>query len=180
MGPQGPEGPQGATGAKGDTGDQGPAGSGPQLLCFATDQTIGTGGKFMGIGQQAGDFDSVSVILPYESGTVTSFIVKGAQGNSPRSGTARLFHEDPNSESPEQLGGDCLLPATPVDTVCFDNAIMGEIGSQGGDDFDSLAVHIETNSGSFEGASACVLISETVPASPPGPIDESRVGSRFD
>ncbi|MDX1554851.1 MAG: hypothetical protein R3212_02380 [Xanthomonadales bacterium] len=172
-GPQGPQGKQGntgATGPQGPQGKQGPpgqdGGTGSNLLCFATDQTIGTSGKFIGIGQQAGDFDSVSVVLPFASGNVTTFVAKAAQGNSPRSGTARLFHEDPNSENIEMIA-ECDLPATPIDSVCFDNsgAAVGNVQA----DPDSLALFIETDGGSFEGGSACVLISNPQPLSPPGP-----------
>ena len=175
IGPQGLQGPQGKAGPKGDTGDQGPQGKvGPQgqkgdpgddgigsnLMCFSTDQTIGTSGKYMGLGQQAGSHDSVGVISPFLAGAeVVTLVVKAAQGNSPRSGSAVLFHDAAGgAQGGEPLGtapnNQCILSNTPVKSICkitfaTNNAL--EL-------FDSLSVFIKTDAGSFEGGSACILI----------------------
>ncbi|WP_223579283.1 DUF7467 domain-containing protein [Kangiella taiwanensis] len=174
-GPQGLQGPQGKAGPKGDAGDQGPQGKvGPQgqkgdpgddgigtnLMCFSTDQTIGTSGKYMGLGQQAGSHDSVGVISPFLAGAeVVTLVVKAAQGNSPRSGSAVLFHDAAGgAQGGEPLGtapnNQCILSNTPVKSICkitfaTNNAL--EL-------FDSLSVFIKTDAGSFEGGSACILI----------------------
>ena len=178
IGPQGNQGPQGKAGAKGDTGDQGPQGKvgpkgdkgdkgdagddgiGSNLMCFSTDQTIGTQGKFMGLGQQAGDHDSVGVISPFAAGAeVLTLVVKAAQGNNANSGVAVLYHDAPGgAQGGEPVGtapnNQCVLSDTPVKSVCkitFSTNNALEL-------FDSLSVFIQTDGGSFEGGSACILI----------------------
>ena len=154
QGPQGKLGPQGPQGKKGDPGDPG-GGVETNLMCFGTDQTIGTQGKYMGLGQQAGEHDTVGVISPFSAGAqVLRLVVKVAQGNSPRDGTARLFHDDPLglTDLGEQLSPDCNLVAAPSRSTC-------EVDFTGSLTFlDSLSVFVFTAGGSFEGASACVLI----------------------
>ncbi len=160
-GAQGPQGKVGDTGAqgpqgkKGDKGDPGSDGIGSNLMCFSTDQTIGTSGKFMGLGQQAGEHDSVGVISPFAAGAeVITLVVKAAQGNQARSGSAQLFHDaSGGGQGGEALGGLCTLPPTAVKSVCQVNIIGGVLTQ-----FDSLSVFIEADSGSFEGGSACILI----------------------
>ena len=168
QGPSGPMGPQGPQGVKGDTGDTGatgpagpqgpqgetgPAGGGSNLLCFATDQTIGTQGKFMGLGQQGGSHQEVAVITPFEAGAfIKRFVIKAAQGNNPVSGIATVYHDDGPL-------GTCNLVANDPDaakSVCsgITNGVLGE--------FDSLSVFVKTDGGSFNGATACLLI-ETDP-----------------
>ncbi|AKE51988.1 collagen-like protein [Kangiella geojedonensis] len=178
IGPQGNQGPQGKAGAKGDTGDQGPQGKvgpkgdkgdkgdagddgiGSNLMCFSTDQTIGTQGKFMGLGQQAGDHDSVGVISPFAAGAeVLTLVVKAAQGNNANSGVAVLYHDaSGGAQGGEPVGtapnNQCVLSDTPVKSVCkitFSTNNALEL-------FDSLSVFIQTDGGSFEGGSACILI----------------------
>ncbi len=99
-GDQGIQGKVGATGPQGIQGKVGPAGAdgadgiGTNLLCFGTDQTIGSQGKFIGLGQQAGDHDTVGVISPFLArAEVVKLVVKVSQGNSPRDGDAQLFHD---------------------------------------------------------------------------------------
>ncbi|MHC9510407.1 DUF7467 domain-containing protein [Kangiella sp. M94] len=168
QGPSGPMGPQGPQGEKGDTGDTGatgpagpqgpqgetgPAGGGSNLLCFATDQTIGSQGKYMGLGQQGGSHQEVAVITPFEAGAfIKRFVIKAAQGNNPVSGVATVHHDDGPI-------GTCNLVANDPDgikSVCsgITNGVLGE--------FDSLSVFVKTDSGSFNGATACLLI-ETDP-----------------
>ncbi|MBD3654003.1 collagen-like protein [Kangiella sp.] len=165
MGPQGPQGPQGEKGDTGDTGatgpmgpqgpqgEQGPAGGGSNLLCFATDQTIGSQGKYMGLGQQGGSHQEVAVITPFEAGAfIKRFVIKAAQGNNPVSGVATIYHDD------GPLGTCDLVANDPDDvkSVCsgITNGVLGE--------FDSLSVFVKTDNGSFNGATACLLI-ETEP-----------------
>ena len=152
-GATGPMGPQGPQGEKGDTGDTGPAGGGSNLLCFATDQTIGTQGKYMGLGQQGGSHQEVAVITPFEAGAfIKRFVIKGSQGNNPVSGSATVYHDN------GPLGSCDLIANDPdaVKSVCsgITNGVLGE--------FDSLSVFVKTNGGSFTGATACLLI-ETEP-----------------
>ena len=160
-GDQGIQGKVGATGPQGIQGKVGPAGAdgadgiGTNLLCFGTDQTIGSQGKFIGLGQQAGDHDTVGVISPFLArAEVVKLVVKVSQGNSPRDGDAQLFH-DAVTAGGGQLGGNCALDSSPGDfrTVCsiLINAAPLTL-------LDSLSVFVVTDSGSFEGASACVLI----------------------
>lgn len=165
-GPQGDTGPQGLTGLKGDTGANGATGtqgetgpqgvtgdSGRRLLCFSTDQTIGTSGKYMGLGQQGGSHDGVSVITPFAAGSIVSkFIVKAAQGNQARTGQAQVFHDNPNSVNGMALSGVCDLPGTPGKSVCS-MSLNGLLTDQ-----DSLSIFIKADNGSFVSASACVLI----------------------
>ena len=178
IGPQGNQGPQGKAGAKGDTGDQGPQGKvgpkgdkgdkgdsgddgiGSNLMCFSTDQTIGTQGKYMGLGQQAGEHDSVGVISPFAAGSeVLTLVVKASQGNNPNSGVAVLYHDAAGgAQGGEPVGSapnnQCVLNETPVKSVCkitFSTNNALEL-------FDSLSVFIQTDGGSFEGGSACILI----------------------
>ncbi|ACV26582.1 collagen-like protein [Kangiella koreensis] len=148
-GATGPMGPQGPQGEKGDTGDTGPAGGGSNLLCFATDQTIGTQGKYMGLGQQGGSHQEVAVITPFEAGAfIKRFVIKAAQGNNPVSGIATVYHDNGPL-------GTCNLVANDPDaakSVCsgITNGVLGE--------FDSLSVFVKTDGGSFNGATACLLI----------------------
>ncbi len=164
QGKLGPQGDQGVQGKLGDTGDQGVQGKiGPQgeqgergpgtnLLCFATDQTIGNQGKYMGLGQQAGEHDSVGVISPFSGAAqVLTLVVKVAQGNSPRDGVANLFHDGPTDEG-LVLSPDCELLAEASSSNCKVN-FVGDL-----DELDSLSVFVKPDSGSFEGATACVLI----------------------
>ncbi|NVK21710.1 MAG: collagen-like protein, partial [Kangiellaceae bacterium] len=166
QGPQGEAGPQGDVGPMGPAGPQGPAGAdgadgtGTNLMCFSTDQTIGSQGKYMGLGQQAGEHDSVGVISPFAAGAeVLTLVVKAAQGNNPNSGIAILYHDNPGGQGGVPVGNSpsnqCVLDDTAVKSVCkvtFDtnNDLV---------EFDSLSVFIRTtDGGSFEGGSACILI----------------------
>ena len=92
-------------GDNGVHGADGADGAGSGLLCFSTDQTIGTSGKYMGLGQQAGDHSSVGVILPFAfaDSVVTNLVVKVSQGNTARTGQAWLYHD----------GMTCLLYTSP-------------------------------------------------------------------
>ncbi|WP_322500059.1 DUF7467 domain-containing protein [Kangiella aquimarina] len=175
QGPSGPMGPQGPQGEKGDTGDTGatgpmgpqgpqgetgPAGGGSNLLCFATDQTIGSQGKYMGLGQQGGHHVEVGVVVPFlEGAIVQQFVVKAAQGNTARSGKAWVYHDGP-TQFGQPLGSCDLVPSDPTEdrTVC--SGIAAGVLS----DFDSLSIFIKTDDGqgSFVGATACLLI-ETQP-----------------
>ncbi len=172
MGPQGPQGPQGEKGDTGDTGaigpmgpqgpqgETGPAGGGSNLLCFATDQTIGSQGKYMGLGQQGGHHVEVGVVVPFlEGAIVQQFVVKAAQGNTARSGKAWVYHDGP-TQFGQPLGSCDLVPSDPTEnrTVC--SGIAAGVLS----DFDSLSVFIKTDDGqgSFVGATACLII-ETEP-----------------
>ncbi len=121
-------------------------------MCFATDQTIGNQGKYMGLGQQSGEHDTVGVISPFSGAAqVLTLVVKVSQGNSPRDGVANLFHDGPTDEG-EILSPDCVLAAAPSKSTCTVN-IGGALTV-----LDSLSVFIKPDSGSFEGATACVLI----------------------
>ena len=153
--PSGAQGIQGKVGDTGVTGDTGASGEGGgHLLCFATDQTIGTQGKYMGLGQQGDQHTEVGVIIPFPAGSiVTTFIVKAAKGMSPRSGTAQVFHDDPADDpNGEALSAQCVLPATAAKSVCT-LLVGGVLAFQ-----DSLSVFIKADSGAFVGATACVLI----------------------
>jgi hypothetical protein len=155
LGDTGETGLQGPQGKQGDAGAPGAGGIGSNLMCFGTDQTIGTSGKHMGLGQQAGDHDSVGVISPFGADAqVLVLVVKAAQGNQARSGEAQLFHDAPgNAQGGVSLGGICTLNPTATKSVC-------KVTIAGGDlvEFDSLSVFIKADGGSFEGGSACVLI----------------------
>ncbi len=180
LGDTGAQGPQGKVGSPGDTGAQGVQGKlgiqgvqgkiGPQgpegpggvetnVMCFGTDQTIGTQGKYMGLGQQSGDHDTVGVISPFVVGAqVLRFVVKVSQGNTARSGDAQLFH-DALVAGGQPLGPPCPINGTPGDfrTTC-------EININSANELallDSLSVFISTDGGSFEGGSACILIDPT-------------------
>ncbi len=66
VGPQGEPGPTGPTGPDGMKGDKGDTGQGTSLLCFATDQTIGQDGKYIGLGQQDEFHHRASVVIPFK------------------------------------------------------------------------------------------------------------------
>ncbi|WP_223669086.1 DUF7467 domain-containing protein [Kangiella shandongensis] len=159
-GDTGAQGPQGKVGPQGEKGDPGDDGIGSNLMCFGTDQTIGTQGKFMGLGQQSGTHDSVGVISPFAADAeVLTLVVKAAQGNNPASGFAVLYHDAAGgAQGGEQVGSapnnQCILNDTAVKSVCkitFSTNNSLEL-------FDSLSVFIKTDGGNFEGGSACVLI----------------------
>ena len=172
IGVTGDQGVQGKIGPKGETGEPGGPGEPPAgvgigsgLLCFSTDQTIGTQGKYMGLGNQAGTHDGVSVILPFAVGEsrVYKLAVKVSKGNNPRSGTAQLFKDDPLSDAGQPIvseQGLCRLDGVPGrrTTTCmlmYENEVLG--------DKDSLSVFVQTDSGSFEAATACVVLESTTP-----------------
>ena len=156
-GPMGPAGPTGATGAPGEDGAEG---VGTNLLCFSTDQTIGTSGKYMGLGQQGGTHDEVGVITPFEAGSaILTFIVKVSQGNTARPGSAQVFHDNPDDPNGSPLSEVCNIVPNPGESrsVCVLQAGLGDIF----DPlvlFDSLSVFVQTDGGSYEGSTACVLI----------------------
>ncbi|HEY9029982.1 MAG TPA: collagen-like protein [Kangiella sp.] len=172
MGPMGPQGPQGEKGDTGDTGatgpagpqgpqgETGPAGGGSNLLCFATDQTIGSQGKYMGLGQQGGHHVEVGVVVPFlEGAIVQQFVVKAAQGNTAPSGKAWVYHDGP-TQFGQPLGTCDLVPSDPNE----DRTVCGGIAAGVLSDFDSLSIFIKTDDGqgSFVGATACLII-ETEP-----------------
>jgi hypothetical protein len=182
QGPQGEAGPQGATGPQGPKGDQGDRGpTGESLLCFSTDQTIGNTGKYVGLGQQDGSHLGASVVTPLDNAQVTAFIVKTYMGPSGGSvsGQAAVFHDDPNGDiDGEQLTNWCPINRDPNEDVvvaicrlrdfygdflngCATNATSTgcSIGNE-----DGLSVFIETDGGSFQGGSACILISGDSPS----------------
>ena len=102
-------------------------------MCFTTDQTIGTQGKYMGLGQQGGDHDSVSVVMPFGAGSLVSrIVVKVSQGNTARDGTAWLYHDDHLGNGvPTDEGHRYTLPCN----------LVGGIGAGGiGDVFASVCL----------------------------------------
>ncbi len=201
LGSQGEQGKIGPEGPKGDTGEAGP---GENLLCFSTDQTIGTQGKYMGLGQQGGDHDSVSVVIPFGAGSlVNRIVVKVSQGNTARDGTAWLYHDEHALAEASDLGHrysqECVLVggvgaggvANDNASVCitkprlytggdytdagecpsydrtldaWQNPTWGDCTAPGVWEpepltaFDSLSVKQVTGGGSFEGSTACTLI----------------------
>ncbi len=183
---QGPQGKDGATGATGDTGATGPAGptgaTGPQgkgesLLCFSTDQTVS--GKYVGLGQQAGDHLTASVVIPVIGAQVVAFIVKAYQGGGTTGGQAAIFHDDgadPLNIDGQQLTNWCTLPADDPVTICnlgdqYPSLDAACINNPEGnecqfDDFDGLTMYIEADNGSFAGASGCALITGEAAAGP--------------
>jgi len=162
----GPQGDQGKIGPQGEPGEPGADGIGTNLLCFATDQTIGSQGKYMGLGQQSGEHDTVGVISPFSGDAqVLRLVVKVAQGNSPRDGWAVLYHDNSDNTDPDQdLGlplspdigetGACRLLASPSKSICE----VDFVGDLNDAPIDSLSIFVVTDTGSFEGATACVLI----------------------
>jgi hypothetical protein len=133
----------------------------------------------MGIGQQAGDHSSVSVILPYGAGTeVTSLVVKASQGGGTSSGTAFIYHDqrNPFDEDGALLDATpCVLPATPDTSFCFIPIDTGTLLN-----LDSLSIFVTSTGGSFEGASACVTL-VPVPGDPndiPGPASASSARAK--
>ena len=175
-GPTGSEGSQGIAGLVGPEGPQGPAGepgvpgesdAGDALLCFSAATSIGTQGKFVGLGTNSGNHADISIVIPFGA-RVSGFVAKASQGNTPRSGTAQLMR-DVSADCADLLGrgdgsgGDipsavCSWPSVGapgatclanlnVNDVCRDLAAL-----------DSLSVHFSTDNGSVEGASACVTL----------------------
>ena len=132
------------------------------MICFATDQTIGTGGKYIGLGTQAEYHDWVSVITPFSAAdqpTVKRLIVKVSQGNSADSGMAWLYH-DGDTDKGEMISGECVItpdvsgPGGDTKTICTVNYGAGMALL----DYDSLSVFVKTDNGNFENASACVVV----------------------
>ena len=126
------------------------------MLALASDQTIGRGGQYIGLGTQAGDHDSAAVVVPSGAGaTVTMFVAKVSQGNNARSGDAELYKDGPTDAG--TLIGSCALDAAGGDTVtrCMvmltnpDNLLVEK---------DSLSCFIKTDRGNFEAGSCSILI----------------------
>ncbi|MCK4842187.1 MAG: collagen-like protein, partial [Methylococcales bacterium] len=161
IGLTGDTGSQGVQGKKGDQGEPGPIGQPAPIetsvfLALATDQTIGTTGKYIGLGSQAGDHDRVSVVIPSDAGaTVTMFVAKVSQGNTARFGDAFLYKDGPTGAG--TLIGACSIdpdvgdPVTTCMIMVFgDEKIL--------DEKDSLSCFIKTDGGSFEAGSCSILI----------------------
>ncbi len=159
-GTDGDDGADGAQGIQGKIGPQGPAypdGITTNLMCFSTDQTIGSQGKQMGLGQQAGAHSLVGVISPFPGGAqVMKLVVKVSQGKGV-DGWAQLYHDrplsDPDYDEGFPIGPVCELHAADNVSVCEVPIADGILTLH-----DSLSVFVVTDSGNFEGASACVLI----------------------
>ena len=132
-------------------------------MCFATDETVGRGGKYIGLGTQAEYHDWVSVITPFtaaDQATVKRLVVKVSQGNTARSGIAWLYHDGPTDKG-EMLSGECVITPTvsgnkggDTKTVCTMSFATGLALTE----FDSLSVFVKTDDGNFENVSACVVI----------------------
>jgi len=126
----------------------------------------------MGLGQQAGSHADVGVIVPFpEFSEITAFIVKATNAND-RNGAAVLHHDagpfpllacDLINNTIQQNGA--LFEVSPGKTVCFVDNQIGVL-----DEVDSLSVFVNVAgiNGSFQGATACVLI-KPEPATGPGP-----------
>jgi len=154
------------------------------VICFATDQTIGSQGKYIGLGTQSGEHDVVSVIHPFGQETfVVGMTVKVAQGNSPTTGHARLYHDSDLTDLGELIPEDDPYPPIPgcdpgdgndgIDNDGFGpnpnrstcmamfDVCDGDQPTNGANRLgvkDSLSVFVKTDTGNFEGASACVVL----------------------
>ena len=152
IGVDGVQGVQGKIGPKGDPGDSAPLQT-TVFLALATDQTIGTTGKYIGLGSQAGSHDQVSIVVPAGAGaTVTTFVAKVSQGNTARFGDAELYQDGPTDNG--TLIGTCALDPDPDDAVTRCMMMLTAVLVEK----DSLSCFIRTDGGSFEGGSCSVLI----------------------
>jgi hypothetical protein len=163
QGEAGAQGPQGKVGAQGPQGKQGPAGEDGEdstgtFLCFSTDQTIGNQGKTVGLGTQDNLHSKVSIVLPLAV-IVESFTVKAGQGNTPKDGDAQLFKDGATSAGQLVTNDVCELNSSPSDiaTTCTVN-ITDPCTNAALSAGDSLSVFIKTDSGNFEGMSACAVV----------------------
>jgi hypothetical protein len=95
----------------------------------------------------------VSVVIPLGAGfTITAFVVKVSQGNTPVTGVAQLY-QDNDDDGHAIPGASCNIPATPGTSVCMVMLSYSQTIEK-----DSLSCFIETDSGSFEGGSCSILI----------------------
>jgi len=170
QGPQGKLGPQGDPGPAGDPGE-GIGGIGSGIMCFSTDQTLGTNGKYMGLGTQSGEHTTVSVISPFnaaDDSTVVRFACKVSQGQGAEHGICELYHDAPDGDIKGELITSCTLTPSSSDaksTVCT-NEFSGESFQLNPND--SLSVKIyTTSSGNFTGGSACVALTHGAPDDQP-------------
>ena len=118
------------------------------------------------------------MIVPFASGTVTTLVVKASQGGGTSSGQAWLYHDAvPFDEDGAVASNPCTLAGTPNTSVCFIDGLDVNLSLLF---LDSLSVFVKTDGGSFEGASACVLIADPVtatgPPPPAGPMPPQRKG----
>ncbi len=95
--------------------------------------------------------------------------MKASQGNTARTGRAWLYHDDPGGNDAGEIlaGGDnnpCLIDESLAPNIgTNESTTVCAISSDEGQTlevFDSLSVFVVTDNGSFEGATACVLILE--------------------
>ena len=146
-------GPTGPTGATGPTGVTGPTGGNEAILAiFASDQTISD--KFIGLGQQANDHPSVSVIMP-KAICVKELVVKVTQGNTPRTGSAELYTDNGPTGTPTGIA--CMFDADPGSATCNALCPPTSLPSCQIEKFDGLSLRIIADSGSFAGASGALL-----------------------
>ena len=166
-GPQGVQGKIGLTGPAGEPGVPGESDAGDALLCFSSTTSIGTQGKFVGLGTNSGNHADISIVIPFGA-RVSGFVAKASQGNSPRSGTAQLMR-DVSAECADLMGrgdgsgGDipsavCSWPAEGAPNATCSAVLDVNDACRDLPALDSLSVHFNTENGSVEGGSACVTL----------------------
>ena len=166
-GPQGVQGKIGLTGPAGEPGVPGESDAGDALLCFSSTTSIGTQGKFVGLGTNSGNHADISIVIPFGA-RVSGFVAKASQGNSPRSGTAQLMR-DVSAECADLMGrgdgsgGDipsavCSWPAEGAPNATCAAVLDVNDACRDLPALDSLSVHFNTENGSVEGGSACVTL----------------------
>ncbi|MDA9064477.1 hypothetical protein N9K37_03915, partial [Pseudomonadales bacterium] len=164
---QGVQGKIGLTGPAGEPGVPGESDAGDALLCFSSTTSIGTQGKFVGLGTNSGNHADISIVIPFGA-RVSGFVAKAAQGNSPRPGTAQLMR-DVSAECADLLGrgdgsgGDipsavCSWPAEGAPNATCSAVLDVNDACRDLPALDSLSVHFNTENGSVEGGSACVTL----------------------
>jgi hypothetical protein len=130
------------------------------MVCFSTDQTVGSQGKYIGLGQQGDNHDKVSVILPLSTpAKVNTFIIKVAQGSTAGAGDAWVYHDSASSDKGSIVSTLCkILPGSPNEafTKCILSSPLNFTSPLG--IYDSISVFVKTDSGNFQGVSACVQI----------------------
>lgn len=151
QGIQGPPGPQGQQGIPGPQGPQGVPGTTQGVITLASDQTIGSGGAFIGLGNQANDMSTVGVVVPGTGLTINGLTVRVNEILAGRTVNVSLQRLVTPGGVPAVVGG--FSGFIPNGQFCI------EIGAApfAVNACDKLAVFIQPSTGSIQGASATIL-----------------------
>jgi hypothetical protein len=124
---------------------------------LSSNDSIGSTGKYVGVGSQGIDHDRVAVAIPVGAGAeATIMVVQVSQTNTARAGDAFLYKNGPTDLG--TLIGTCELdPATLVEAVTGCTVVFTS-AERFLADRDALSCFVITDTGSYQSASCSVMV----------------------